>query len=419
MWLAVALSAVARVANNVSVLAHDSLLDAVVTLTLTDSNAPAPAGAAALAVVPVVPVCVPVCVHAVKARSYVTGYAGMCCFVLLVLAPVLSAVYFGLGYHNTLWVQGILPAALSGLWVLAFMSLVEGGLPPSLGEGPPLLLPGVDADALPTSKNADTVEGNDAAAIDTSPGNGIITAPVPAVSTLRMFAHTVRTGVCMHLENVKSLHELPDLRRFVVAVMLINSAANTAYSAAAIIIIQILKTNNSINAAIAVAGTVSAVVGVAFYKKLHYLEVLSSIGIMMSATLLLLTSMVLILYIERHAHLICLAALAGFQIGALGTYVKSNLTHLTPSSHQARIYSLLQVSLELFGFFGPVCVSAISDHFASSSQPTSAGEMDKQYLQVWVVVVAVEMVLALPLLCLVDVPRALSARDAVESAAKC
>lgn len=52
--------------------------------------------------------------HSVSARSYVTGYVGMLAFILTI-APILALIYT-YGTRDLLWLEGIVPTVLSGVW---------------------------------------------------------------------------------------------------------------------------------------------------------------------------------------------------------------------------------------------------------------------------------------------------------------
>ena len=92
--------------------------------------------------------------HQVSSRSLITGYLGILAFVV-VLAPIVALIYFILHPGSLVsqvvvlspsqigqWVEGIVPNIAIGLWYAAFLNLATHLLPPDLGRGPPLPLPG-------------------------------------------------------------------------------------------------------------------------------------------------------------------------------------------------------------------------------------------------------------------------------------
>lgn len=80
--------------------------------------------------------------YSISSRSSITGYCGMAVF-LLFAAPILAIFYYGVTpTPSTLWIEGIIPLVLTGLWYLIFLLKISWRLSPELGKGPPMPLNG-------------------------------------------------------------------------------------------------------------------------------------------------------------------------------------------------------------------------------------------------------------------------------------
>ena len=109
VYIASIFTIIAKICQSIASMAYDSLLDAVST---NDNH------------------------HIISSRAIITGYTGIVVFIITA-APVLAIFYFSIPGLSNLWLQGIIPLVLTGIWYLLFLLRVNMKLGRDIGRGIP------------------------------------------------------------------------------------------------------------------------------------------------------------------------------------------------------------------------------------------------------------------------------------------
>ena len=306
--------------------------------------------------------------HQISARGFSTSYIGII-FFLIFLAIVMGIFYAALN-PSVLWLTEIIPIVCSGIWYLFFLHFVSVRLPVDIGSGPPL---------------PEELRGN-------------------IMKTL--FTGFLR-GIKDQFHTLLSLYHFSDLGLFMLAMAFISDAAASASSAAVIIASSVLNLSLYLIAAALLIGIIGCIIGLAIFKTIHCNGYLQPKQIIIINSILLCLIGVYVLNIQHVYDVFIIAGVAGTQIGPLGSFSRSIVSHLIPSHQQSRFFSLFDLTQKGSSWLGPLVIAALTQSFG-----------DNSYVLVVVVVSVVEVAIGLPILFAVNITRGESIRSEAEEEVK-
>ncbi len=350
--------------------------------------------------------------HDLSTRSQGTGYIGLGIFVLLVLGPVLGTIYLISG--TSIWFSALIPNALVGLWSVFFVYYMSSLLPLELGQRPPLVL--VPLSSTSIVKSDSTGEGNEyEIEIDKDKNKDENVDSVRVASTTEAedsytnklpfykFAyHATVLGVTEQCKSVIYLKTLgPDLQWLFISYIFLNGATNTASSAAAILCIRVLKISIAWVALGSALGTIAAVAFLALYRYLTKHGFMSVHQVLILNLIILSIGAFFALFVERPWELVIMMIICGSQLGSFGSFSRSLVSTLVPSSHQSRLFSLFELIKDGTSWIGPLILATLTSHFG-----------DNSYQTILVLVCFFQIIIGLPILgFLVNVERGRSRRE--------
>ena len=308
--------------------------------------------------------------HEISSRSNIMGYSGMLSFILFAV-PVVAIVYFGGGEHSTVWIQGVVPIVCVGVWYLNFLRYIQAMMDPAVGMGPPMPV--------------ELTRGG---------SGGVFTA---LYSGLLL-------SIKEHIANVKYIAQgLKDLGLFILALIFLAGAANTAVSVGAVLAVNVLKISIISLFVAFILGIVSAILGVILYRYVHNRDWLNPKQILLINMVILLLCALYVLKVNTFADIIVLAVVAGSQIGSVGAFTRSMLSILIPADRQSRLFSFYELTQDGTSWIGALTISSLA--------VTYGGDF---YREIVAYVCVVQFAIGLPILMLVNLTRGIESRRQME-----
>ena len=405
IYFAIILAFGAKICQSIAQLAHDSLLDA------------ASSGEDR---------------HQVNTRSYASGYIGMI-LCMLFITIVYALFYFAFGVKQELWVQGIIPLMCFGIWYLTFSVLTSQGLSPELGKGydPDFLVWEEDTTTTSSSSSekkeslfksvslqkegSDNDKGETGESAISIKMDGDEDASSTKTTTIRTqhisFCDLVKRSfyksLTMQKYTIKSLYYFPDVCYLIVAMIFLSGAANTTYAVGVIIAVTIWDLKIYFLIALTIVGIFSAIGGLIVYKQV--LTCLSPKHVLLLNIAIVGAAIIYLPFMTHPNELFVVAVIAGSQVGSVGSLQKSILSSLTPTARQSSIFSFFQFSQDATGWIGPLIIASLT-----ISQQQQGVSQDHAYVLSAVYVTSIQILIGIPVLCLLNVERGLKQREVAD-----
>lgn len=399
IYFAIILAFSAKICQSIAQLAHDSLLDS------------ASSGGDR---------------HQVNTRSYASGYIGMI-LCMLFIAIIYVLFYFAFGVKQELWVQGIIPLMCFGIWYLSFSILASQGLSPELGKGYDLDFLVWEQDALePTSSTNDSEKALSLKVALGQNDSGKEETGASAINSLKMDSDddnsgvkTQHVGFCnlvsrsfyksvmMQNYTIRSLYYFPDVTYLVVAMIFLSGAANTTYAVGVIIAVTIWDLQIYFLIALTIVGIISAIAGIVVYKQV--LTYLSPKYVLLLNIAIIGAAIIYLPFMTHPNELFVVAVIAGSQVGSVGSLQKSILSSLAPTARQSSIFSFFQFSQDATGWVGPLIIASLT-----ISQQQQGVSQDHAYVLSAMYVTSIQILIGIPVLCLLNLERGLKQREVAD-----
>ena len=268
--------------------------------------------------------------HSLTSRAQASGFVGIIIFLVFVALPLVALCFYCFSPEglSTEWSTLIVPNIAVGIWSLVFMLYMHRLMPTNLGEGIPLVLEG-------ESRCGKTC------------------------STVSMLVTALLRGLNEQWSNVRYTAALPDLRWLFVSYIFLNGAASTASSMAAILAINVLKVPLWVLGAGGFVGLITALIGLAIYRRLTLAEIISVKTVLVINCIGLAVACVTALKIKENWELIAFMGLCGSQLGSFSSFSRSLVSTMVPSSHQSRLFSLFELVKDGTAWIGPLAISQL------------------------------------------------------------
>ena len=295
---------------------------------------------------------------------------------------IIIIIYYGLNKNvPIIWLQGIIPLFLAGLWYGLFLIVVERGLPKDFGIGLKL-----------NPQNASTSTAT----------RSICSSICKCLNVIR---YAFVTGSQQQYENLIHLMEFPDCALYILAFIFLTGAASIVTSVATIVATSVLNAGIFDLGLCAFLGILGAIAGLAFFKQVVERVFVTAKWVLVTNTIIIIGLIVFTLYIKSVAELYVLAVWGGTQIGSFGALSRSLYSSLAPKNKQARFFSLLQFSQDSTSWIPSIIIAAVSAKWPS----------DRVYLRTIVISCLVQIAIGLPCLLLINVERGINARKNEEN----
>ena len=362
--------------------------------------------------------------HALSSRAQASGFVGVIAFIILVLCPIAGSIFLFTNL-SAIWTNSIIPNILVGLWSLTFALLMNTLLPQDIGKGPPLLLPNIICTCLNSknsiiSKNSnhyqdDDDDDNDNDSFDEMMGDKT-TSPSVASSTLQnndsclqFLSFIIKAGMRGTKEqwnNLAYMKQLPDLTWFYVSAAFTNAATQTASSVIIILAVEVLKLEAWVLGTGFVIALLSAIYGVVCYRYITVHKILSVKQVLLINLTVLACVSAISLFITAYWQILLIMAIAGFQIGSLGSFTRSLVSILIPKERQSRLFSLYELVKDGTAWIPALIIATLSWEYPGA----------RSYQIIVTIVGAVSIIIGLPILAFkVDITRGRITRMTVEN----
>ena len=250
---------------------------------------------------------------------------------------IIIIIYYGLNKNvPVIWLQGIIPLFLAGLWYGLFLIVVERGLPKDFGSGLKL-----------ESQSAST----------STKRSSICSIIYECLSVIR---YAFVTGSQQQYENLIHLMEFPDCALYILAFIFLTGAASVVTSVATIVATSVLSAGIVDLGLCALLGVLGAIAGLSFFKQIVECGLVTAKWVLVTNTIIIIGLIIFTLYIKSVAELYVLAVWGGTQVGSFGAFSRSLYSSLAPKNKQARFFSLLQFSQDSTSWIPSIIIAAVS-----------------------------------------------------------
>ena len=336
--------------------------------------------------------------HALSSRAQASGFVGVIVFTILVLCPIAGSIYL-FADLSPIWTNSIIPNILVGIWSLIFALLMKTLLPQDIGKGAPLLLPDIVCSCF-ASKNSNYYDNKDDDEDDDSFDDMMFKTASPATlsstnqdnnSCLQILNFIIKAGIrgtTDQWNNIAYMKQLPHLTWFYVSAAFTNAATQTASSVIIILAVEVLKLEAWVLVTGFVIALLSAICGVVFYRYITVHEMLTVKQVLLVNLFILACVSTVSLFITSWWQILLIMAIAGFQIGSLGSFTRSLVSTLIPKERQSRLFSLYELVKDGTAWIPALIIATLSWEYPGA----------RKYQIIVTIVGTVSIVIGLPIL---------------------
>jgi len=312
----------------------------------------------------------------ISSKGGMVGYCAMIAYA--VSAGILILIIYKARHANvsSLWIEGVLPLFIAGVWYGGFLYFLNNGLPHNFGAG-------IDND-----DEQQQVRGESA-----------------VLSNLRTVQDAFVKGSQKQYENLIHLMEFPDCALYIFAFIFLTGAASIVTSVAAIVATSVLKAGIFDLAICAALAIIGALIGLTFFKSVVANGWLTGKFVLITNVLIVVALLVYMLFVKTKSELYISAVWGGTQVGSFGAFSRALFSNLVPKSKQSTFFSLLQFSQESTGWIPGIIIAAVTAHYNGSNIV---------YVRTTVITSLVEIAIGLPCLMLVNCQKGFAVKKGID-----